>query len=377
MLKLGFAERWVHLLMTCVRSMSYAILINGKPHGKIVPTQGLRQGYPLSPYLFILCAEALSSMLHNAEVVGDLTGIPITQGGGGTQINHFFFAYDSLLFCQANLREWGNIHSILWNYEEAFGQQLNQQKTSLFFNWNTPSVNQVSITSATGVNSTNRYENYLGLPALVGRSRISTFNGIKGRIWNRINGWKEKFLTRAGKEVLIKVVLQAIPTYSMSIFQLPKSLVRDINTMLNQFWWGFKDNTHMIAWMSWKDIGKHKTLGGLGYRELESFNLALLAKQAWRIVKFPDSLVAKVFQEKYFASGSFLDSQLGNRPSFARKSLWQSRKLLLEGLLWRVGNGANVRILGDRWINSTPTHMIQDTVQILPITAKVEELINL
>jgi len=62
--------------------MSYAILINGKPHGKIVPTQGLRQGYPLSPYLFILCAEALSSMLHNAEVVGDLTGIPITQGGG-------------------------------------------------------------------------------------------------------------------------------------------------------------------------------------------------------------------------------------------------------------------------------------------------------
>jgi hypothetical protein len=97
----------------------------------------------------------------------------------------------------------------------------------------------------------------------------------------------------------------------MSIFQLPKSLVRDINTILNRFWWEFKDNTHKIAWMSWKDMGKHKTLGGLGYRELESFNFSLLAKQAWRIVKFPDSLVAKVFQEKYFAGGSFLDSQLG------------------------------------------------------------------
>jgi len=129
--------------------------------------------------------------------------------------------------------------------------------------------------------------------------------------------------------------------------------------------------------MSWKDMGKHKTLRGLGYRELESFNLALLAKQAWRIVKFPDSLVAKVFQEKYFASVSFLDSQLGNRPSFTWRSLWQSRELLSEGLLWRVGNGANVRIWDDWWINSTPTHMIQDIVQILPITAKVEELINL
>jgi len=221
------------------------------------------------------------------------------------------------LFCRANLREWGNIHSILLNYEEASDQQLNRQKTSLFFSRNTPSMSRISVTSAACVNSTNRYENYLGLPALIGRSRISTFSGIKGRIWNRVNGWKEKFLTHAGKEVLIKAVLQAIPTYTMSVFQLPKSLVRDTYTMLNRFWWGFKDKTHKIAWMSWKAMGKHKTLGGLGYRELESFNLALLAKQAWKIVKYPDSLVAKVFQEKYFAGGSFLESQLGNRPSFA------------------------------------------------------------
>jgi hypothetical protein len=190
MRKLGFAKRWVNLLMTCVRSVSYAILINGKPNGNIIPTRGLRQGDPLSPYLFILCTEALNSMLHNSEMVGSLIGIPITRGS--SQINHLFFADDSLLFYQANLWEWGNIHTILGRYEAASRQQLNRQKTSIFFfSRNTKSRARDSITSPAGVNSTNRYENYLGLPALVSHSRISTFNGIKGRIWNRINGWKE------------------------------------------------------------------------------------------------------------------------------------------------------------------------------------------
>lgn len=135
LLKLGFANWWIQLLMSCVRSVTYFILINGQPHGHIVPTRGIRQGDPLTPYFFIICAKAMSSMLHQAEREGGITDIPISRGG--TRINHLLFANDNLLFCRANLREWGKIQTLLAYYEATSGQKINREKTSIFFSRNT------------------------------------------------------------------------------------------------------------------------------------------------------------------------------------------------------------------------------------------------
>jgi hypothetical protein len=209
---------------------------------------------------------------------------------------------------------------------------------------------------------TTQYEKYLGLPALIGRSRISTFNGIKERIWKRINGSKEKFLSHAGKEILLKSVIQAIPTYTMSVFRLPKKLCRDINAMMGKFWWGHQGNDLKIAWMPWSGLGRNKLSGGLGYRDLISFNNALLAKQGWRLTKFLGSLVGKIFQEKYYPSGDFLGSFLGSRPSYAWRSIWEAKPLLKEGILRKIRDGSNIKIREDKWIPSTQTHMIQVNV---------------
>jgi hypothetical protein len=107
---------------------------------------------------------------------------------------------------------------------------------------------------------------------LIGRSRISSFNSIKGRIWSQINGWKEKFISIAGKEILLKAIIQAMHTYTMSILWLSKTLVREINVIMSKFWWGFKENTNKISWMDWNGLGKSKDRCGIGYRELENFN---------------------------------------------------------------------------------------------------------
>jgi hypothetical protein len=197
MRRIGFEGRWVDLIMTCVRSVSYSVLINGKPHGCIRPSRGIRQGDPLSPYLFILCAEGLSTLLHQGEREGRITGLPIARGG--TKISHLLFADDSLLFCRANFIEWGNVQVILDKYEKASGQKLNREKTSIFFSKNTRTEVKEYIASLSGVTITTNFEKYLGLPAIVGQSRARAFGGLKGRIWERMQGWQEIFYLRLGK----------------------------------------------------------------------------------------------------------------------------------------------------------------------------------
>jgi hypothetical protein len=181
----------------------------------------------------------------------------------------------------------------LGTYEQASGQRLNLEKTSIFFSSNTPDSDRQQILQASGVQATNCVEKYLGLPAIVGRSRRRAFTSLKDRIWARISSWKNKFLSQAGKEILLKAVAQAIPTYTMSVFQLPKSLLQEINAMLQRYWWSHHEQERSIHWVKWKKMGVAKSHGGMGFRDLESFNKALLAKQCWRILQNPESLVAK------------------------------------------------------------------------------------
>ena len=93
---------------------------------------------------------------------------------------------------------------------------------------------------ALGIPEINQYEKYLGLPSLVGRNKKASFNYIKERVWKKLQGWKEKLLSQPGREVLIKVVVQAIPTYNMSCFKLPLGLCSEIESLIRRFWWGQK-----------------------------------------------------------------------------------------------------------------------------------------
>lgn len=95
---------------------------------------------------------------------------------------------------------------------------------------------------------------------------------------------KEKFLSQTGKEILIKSVIQAIPTYAMLCFLIPKRICDDINAMIRKFWWGKRNNRKGIAWRSWSIMYNAKSVGVIGFRELEAFNFAL-AKQGWRLLK--------------------------------------------------------------------------------------------
>jgi hypothetical protein len=128
--------------------------------------------------------------------------------------------------------------------------------------------------------------------------------------------------------------------------------------------------------MSWSKLGRTNERGGLGFRDLEWFNLALLAKQGWRIFQNPDSLASKILKEKYFPQASFLNTQLCRRPSFIWRSFWNGRSLLEEGLSWRVGDGKRIGIWTNKWVLATSSEYLQSLVGVLDRNAKVCELLN-
>ena len=217
--RMGFHPKWVSLMMECITTVSYSILVNGEPHGFIKPSRGLRQGDPLSPYLFLFCAEGFHSLIQREKLAGKLQGVSISRGG--PKITHLFFTDDSLLFCKATTQDVTRIQHILNEYEMASGQQINRLKTTIFFSKSTPQANQDSILSMLGVPAIKQYEKYLGLPSFVGRAKYSSFAQINERVWSKLKGWKEKLISQAGREVLIKAVAQAIPTFAMSCFPSP------------------------------------------------------------------------------------------------------------------------------------------------------------
>jgi ribonuclease HI len=254
------------------------------------------------------------------------------------------------------------------------GQKMNHNKTALFFSKNTTEEDKAQILGIAGLPDNQRYDTYLGLPALVGKSRMAAFRSIIERVWKRLQDWKLKFLSQAGKEILLKAVIQAIPTFCISVFLLPKSLCSEINALMQRFWWGHMERDKKISWMSWSRMGLSKGKGGLGFRDFTSFNKALLAKQCWRLWRMPESLVAKIMKAKYFPDCSILDARQGNKPSFIWRSIHNACHLVREGLIWRVGNGDTIRIWQDKWIPQKSTCMIQSPPVILEPTATVKEL---
>ena len=184
---------------------------------------------------FLLCAEGLSSMLRKATKNGELYGI--TSCRGGVQLSHLLFVDNSLLICEATPRECHRLLDILVKYEATSGQAINHQKTSLFFSLNTRHEVKEEIQGLMGAQIMSGCEKYLGLPMVGGKSKISTFKELQEKVTKRVMGWKEKHISKASREVLIKTVAQAIPTYSMSIFKIPKLVCDGINSALSKYWW--------------------------------------------------------------------------------------------------------------------------------------------
>ncbi|KAM1050528.1 hypothetical protein ACFX13_032990 [Malus domestica] len=143
------------------------------------------------------------------------------------------------------------------------------------------------------------------MPTFMGKNKRQTFAYIKERVHKRLSGWKGKRLSGVGRELLVKVEAQVLPTYAMNCFLLPKTFCDELHQLMAQFWWDSDPDSRKIHWKSRDKLCIAKLEGGMGFQNLYTFNLAVLAKQGWRIVQHPESLMARLFKAKDFPNTSF------------------------------------------------------------------------
>ncbi|XP_019199079.1 PREDICTED: uncharacterized protein LOC109192832 [Ipomoea nil] len=272
MLALGFQVRWVNLIMECVTTVSYNVMING------------------------VSGEGLSLLLQQALDRGVVHGLRVARGAPA--LSHFFFADDSLLFFKANVDEAQATKRCLTFYEELSGQTIKYHKLNICFSRNTQQVDRDMVAAVFGVQQAANFGKYLGLPAFVGRNKRAVFAYVEDKERQRIGSWNKKLLPRAGKEVLLKSVAQ------------PDSLCKNLECVMNKFWWRNGRDGGGIHWLAWDKLSIPKKYGGLGFKDLRAFNLAMLGKQGWRFLNNPQSLVAKVYKARYYPNSDFLNAPL-------------------------------------------------------------------
>jgi exonuclease III len=278
---MNFPQKLINTIMRCVTTVSFSILINGTPTSRFHPQRGLRQGDPLSPYLFIICVDVFSSLITNAQNSKLIHGVKIAPSA--PEITHLFFADDSLMFCRANKEEATHMKALINSYQQASGQLVNYNKSEIIFSKKVDHNIKEEIKNILPMQEVNHFSKYLGQPTYIGRAKSQVFSYILDRVGKKLKGWKEKNLSFAGRATLIKAVAQAIPTYLMSIYLIPKGLCHKMESMISNFWWGSNVDSKKIHWTSWEKKLQTETRRRDGIQESNYFQSSSVSKAKMEI----------------------------------------------------------------------------------------------
>ncbi|XP_048605017.1 uncharacterized protein LOC125582384 [Brassica napus] len=239
-----------------------------------------------------------------------------------------------------------------------------------------PANDRQQIKDTLGIQNEGGMGSYLGIPEDISGSKCKLFAFLKEKLLHRVNGWTGRWLSKGGKEVLIKSILLVLPTYVMSSFLLPLEICENLASAIAQFWWSSNPPKRGIYWAKWEKMCAPREEGGIGFRMIHEFNLALLAKQLWRLVQFPDSLVARVLRGKYYRLSSPLQAGRVDSPSYVWTSIIDARKLLLLDIRSKVHSGYEIIVWEDPWIPLTPARPARSRVPVVNPKMTVSSLIN-
>ncbi|OMO85295.1 reverse transcriptase [Corchorus capsularis] len=331
------------LIMSCISSSRISVFVNGFAMDDFCPSRGIRQGDPLSPYLFIMCMEFLS--LSILETYDNKNWQPVKISRNNPVFSHLIFADDIVLFGRADKKTATAMVNVLSLFCNESGQCINLEKSKVFFSKNTPMSQRTNIVNILGVNETYDLGRYLGYPLHTSRVKKDDYLFIVDKMRGKLAGWKSRLLSTAGRLVLTQSVLESIPAYSMQCRALPASICNEIDQICRNFLWGEEEGKKKLHLLNWKDVTKPKYAGGLGLKEARLFNKAILGKLVWSFKRDPNTLWASSLTAKY---GNDLNIKNKSSSLTWRAMVW-ANELVENGTIKSVYSGKETSFWFEDW----------------------------
>ncbi|KAL9662694.1 hypothetical protein QQ045_027527 [Rhodiola kirilowii] len=284
----GCCEKFVDLIFRCISSPWFSMKWDGRRYGHFKSSQGLRQGDPLSPTLFVIAMEWLTKDINHAVSDGFIQGY--STGVGGRSITSLLFADDILIFTNGCKKSVENLMAIVQDFCDYSGQQLNNEKSFIFFPKKMRRARQKMLLDITKFHKGTFPITYLGVPLYTGCTKIDYFQSLEDKVRKRISGWMKNMLSFGGKIALIDSVLNSVGIHCMSILPIPITVLNRVGSIIRSFLWDKGDGKRR-HWVNWENVCREKSAGGLGIKRLKDVMLALHGKLAWIYIN-SDSLWA-------------------------------------------------------------------------------------
>eukprot|EP00253_Pinus_taeda_P021713 PITA_21713 len=344
--KIGLRTKGIEWVMACVENVHFSLIINGIPSSFFKSERGLRQGCPLSPLLFILVMNTLSLQINRAVQEKECRPIKICKD---IYLSHNLFVDDILIFAMLCKKSWTCIHNILKKFQSASGILINRDKSKLFHNnSNEDLISWIASLLGCAQEPIDNGIKYLGFNLKAKGYRNQDWSWLIDRFYYRISGWEWRFLSLAGRFILVQSVLSQLAVYWAHLFLLPISITKKMSSLAANFLWGGRSFQSKIHLVKMEDISRPRKDGGWGLLNLKVFGKALIYKTLHRGI-FGSSPWSMLINRKYLKGKGIVFWY--KRKTLGKKSgsaIWLSfRKLqqfFLDNLRWKIYTGASILI---------------------------------
>ncbi|XP_060211975.1 uncharacterized protein LOC132639553 [Lycium barbarum] len=272
----GFGEVLIDLVWRLLSNNWYSVLINSPSHGFFRSSRGVKQGDPLSPTLFIIATEVLTSRLNKLHEKPSFIGYGMPKWS--PQINHLSYADDTILFCSGDGYSLKIMMRRLRNYEKASGQLVNTDKSCYYVHHKVSARVNSRIKIHTKMRHGSFPFTYLGCPVFYGRRRLIYYEDLIKKVMKKILSWQNKLLSFGGRYVLVNHVLQTMPVYLLSAMNPPSGVIKQLHKIFAKFFWSNTVGVKSKHWVAWDKLCLPKDEGGIGLRSLTDISNALFAK---------------------------------------------------------------------------------------------------